>query len=72
MNDDAQRVRRARQVGNGVAALAVSACLLGLLGAGASGVPAVGRLLVPGHGAWAWHGLLEPAATRPVAPGAAP
>jgi len=30
----------------------VSACLLGLLGVGYAAVPALGRALVPGHGAW--------------------
>ncbi len=47
--------RRARQliyVGNGVAALAVSACLLAVLGAGLGTLPALGRALVPGNGAW--------------------
>jgi penicillin G amidase len=47
--------RRARQIiraGNVVVALAASAGLLGLLGAGHGGIPALGRVLVPGHGAW--------------------
>lgn len=55
VNDDARRVRRALQVGNGVAAAAVSAGLLAVLGAGAGSVPALGRTLVPGHGAWVAH-----------------
>jgi penicillin amidase len=38
--------------GNVAVALAVSACLLGLLGAGFGIVPALGPALVPGHGAW--------------------
>jgi hypothetical protein len=53
MNEGARRVRRTLQIGNGIAALSVAAALLGVLGAGAGGVPALGRLLVPGHGAWA-------------------
>ena len=67
MNHDAARVRRALRIGNGVAALVVSASLLGLLGAGAGSVPPLGRVLVPGHGAWTWRYLLLPAATRPDA-----
>ena len=54
------RARRALLIGNGVAALAVSAGLLVLLAAGAGGVPALGALLVPGHGAWTWQFLLIP------------
>jgi hypothetical protein len=54
------RVRRALLIVNAVAALAVSAGLLALLGAGAGGVPALGPLLVPGHGAWSWQFLLIP------------
>jgi hypothetical protein len=67
MNHDAGRARRALRIGNVVAALAVSASLLGLLGAGAGSVPPLGRVLVPGHGAWTWRYLLLPAATRPDA-----
>jgi hypothetical protein len=52
MNDDE---RRALRILNGAGALTVSACLLGLLGAGFGHVPALGRQLVPGHGAWAAH-----------------
>jgi penicillin amidase len=48
----ARRVRQALQIGNGLAALTASACLLGLFGAGFATVPALGRALVPGHGAW--------------------
>jgi len=47
-----QRTRRYFRYGNGVAALVASACLLGLLGAGLRTVPALGPVLVPGHGAW--------------------
>jgi hypothetical protein len=54
------RVRRALLMANVVAALAVSAGLLALLDAGAGGVPALGPLLVPGHGAWSWQFLLIP------------
>ena len=71
MNDDAWRFRRRRRIGNGVAALAVSAGLLGVLGAGAGGVPALGRMLVPGHGAWDWRFTLLPAMTRPAGHGPA-
>ena len=71
MNDDAWRFRRRRRVGNGVTALALSAALLGVLGAGAGGVPALGRMLVPGHGAWDWRFTLLPAMTRPVSHGPA-
>ena len=49
---DAQRARKIIRTGNGVVALAVSACLLGALGAGFGTVPALGRALLPGHGAW--------------------
>jgi penicillin G amidase len=49
---DARRVWLALRVGNGLAALTVSACLLGVLGAGYAAVPALGRALVPAHGAW--------------------
>ncbi len=52
MRTDARRVRRGLQIGNGLAALTVSACLLGLLGVGYAAMPALGRALVPGHGAW--------------------
>ena len=71
MNDDAWRFRRRRRVGNGVTALALSAALLGVLGAGAGGVPALGRMLVPGHGAWDWRFTLLPAMTRPAGHGPA-
>lgn len=54
------RVRRALLMTNVVAALVVSAGLLALLGAGAGSVPALGPLLVPGHGAWTWQFLLTP------------
>jgi penicillin amidase len=48
----ARRVRQALQIGNGLAAVTASACLLGLFGTGFAAVPAIGRALVPGHGAW--------------------
>jgi hypothetical protein len=66
VNDSAWRIRRRLRVGNGVTALALSAALLGVLGAGAGSVPALGRMLVPGHGAWDWRFRLLPAMTRPV------
>jgi hypothetical protein len=53
-------VRRALLIANAVVALAVSASLLALLGRGAGGVPALGPLVVPGHGAWSWQFLLTP------------
>jgi len=52
MNGAERRARTIFHAGNRVVALAVSACLLTLLGAGIGGVPALGRALVPGHGAW--------------------
>ncbi len=52
MKADVRRVRQALQIGNGLVALTVSACLLGLCAVGFAGVPALGRALVPGHGAW--------------------
>ena len=52
MKADVRRVRQALQIGNGLAALTVSACLLGLFAVGFAAVPALGRALVPGHGAW--------------------
>jgi hypothetical protein len=54
------RVRRALLILNAVAALAASIGLLVLLGVGAGRVPALGPLLVPGHGAWTWQFLLTP------------
>ena len=53
MNIDARRARRIVYTGNGVVALAVSACLLAALGAGFGTISALGRALLPGHGAWA-------------------
>jgi hypothetical protein len=52
MNGAERRARTIFHAGNRVVALAVSACLLTLFGAGIGGVPALGRALVPGHGAW--------------------
>jgi hypothetical protein len=54
------RVRRGLLIANAVAALMVSVGLLALLGLGGLGVPALGPLLVPGHGAWALQFLLTP------------
>lgn len=54
------RVRRALLILNAVAAVAASIGLLVLLGVGAGRVPALGPLLVPGHGAWTWQFLLTP------------
>src|SRR5215469_15990894 len=46
-----RRSRRLLRYGNGVAALAVSAVVLVLLGVGLGSAPALGPALVPGHGA---------------------
>ncbi len=46
------RPHRVLHYGNGVVALAASACLLAVLGAGLGTVPALGPALVPGHGVW--------------------
>ena len=54
------RVRRALLIANAVAALVVSVGLLALLAAGGFGLPALGPMLVPGHGAWTLHFLLAP------------
>jgi len=61
-NDEGRpaRVRRALLLANAFAALTVSAGLLALLAAGAGSLPALGPLLVPGHGAWTWQFLLTP------------
>jgi penicillin G amidase len=53
MSADSQRLRGLFCVGNVVAALAVSACLLAVLGTGLGKFPALGRALVPTRGAWA-------------------
>ena len=53
MNIDARRARKISHAGNGVVALAASACLLGVLGLGIGTLPALGRVLLPGLGAWA-------------------
>jgi penicillin amidase len=47
-----RRSRQLRLYGNGVAALAASVAVLGVLGAGLKTIPALGSALVPGHGAW--------------------
>lgn len=52
MSVEARRARKVFRIGNGVVALAASAVLLGVLGAGFGGVPPLGSGLVPGHGAW--------------------
>jgi hypothetical protein len=52
MNEAERRARAIFHAGNRVVALAVSACLLALLGFGVGIVPALGPALVPGHGAW--------------------
>ena len=52
MNSAERRARTIFHAGNRVVALAVSACLLALLGFGMGGVPALGPALVPGHGEW--------------------
>ena len=48
-----RRWRLIRRVSNGVAAACAAAAVLVLCAAGFGGVPAVGRALDPGHGAWA-------------------
>lgn len=53
MNIDVRRARKIFYTGNGVVALAASACLLGALGLGLGTTPALGPALLPGHGAWA-------------------
>jgi hypothetical protein len=76
MNGAERRARTIFHAANRVVALAVSACLLTLLGAGIGGVPALGRALVPGHGAWRFPSaktLSAAAAARRVkSPGAQP
>jgi acyl-homoserine lactone acylase PvdQ len=76
MNGAERRARMIFHAVNRVVALAVSAYLLMLLGVGIDGVPALGRALVPGHGAWrspSAKGLSAAAAARPVRfPGAPP
>jgi hypothetical protein len=52
MNGAERRARKIFHAGNRAVALAVSACLLTLLGLGIGGIPALGPALVPGHGAW--------------------
>jgi hypothetical protein len=52
MNQAERRARAIFHAGNRLVALAVSACLLALLGFGIGRVPALGPALVPGHGAW--------------------
>ena len=46
------RWRLIRQIGNGAAATCTAAAILVLCGAGYAGVPALGRVLDPGNGAW--------------------
>jgi penicillin G amidase len=48
-----RRWRMMWQIGNGVAAACVAAAVLVLCAAGFAGVPAIGRALDPGRGAWA-------------------
>lgn len=69
MSADSRRVRQLIYVGNGVAALAVSVCLLTVLGTGVGRFPALGRALVPGRGAWtsATSARLASSQTLPVA-----
>jgi hypothetical protein len=61
-NDEGRpaRVRRALLLANAFTALATSVGLLALLAVGAGSLPALGPLLVPGHGAWTWQFLLTP------------
>ena len=46
------RWRLIRQIGNGAAATCAAAVILVLCAAGHAGIPALGRVLDPGHGAW--------------------
>jgi hypothetical protein len=62
------RVRHALLLANAVAALAVSIGLLALFGAGGLGLPALGPMLVPGHGAWTLQFLLTPMGPLGVPP----
>ena len=62
------QVRHALLIANAVAALVVSIGLLAVLGRGALGVPALGPLLVPDHGAWALQFLLTPLGPLGVPP----
>ena len=48
-----RRWRRVRQVSNGMVATCAAAAILLLCGAGYAGLPALGPLLDPAHGAWA-------------------
>jgi penicillin G amidase len=52
MLPERHRLRQARRVIHAVAALCVSAALLGLLAFGYGTIPALGPALDPGHGAW--------------------
>ena len=52
MNEAERRARAIFHAANRLVALAVSACLLALLGFGIGSVPSLGPALVPGHGAW--------------------
>ncbi|HEX9528740.1 MAG TPA: penicillin acylase family protein [Streptosporangiaceae bacterium] len=47
------RWRLIRQISNGAAATCAAAAILVLCAAGYAGVPAIGHVLDPGHGAWA-------------------
>ena len=58
------RGRRARRVANLVAAVAVSALLLGVLGFGYGAIPALGPVLDPGRGAWTSASGGQPASTE--------
>jgi penicillin amidase len=50
--DRRRHSRRLFRYGNGIAAVAAAAIVLGFLGAGHGSVPALGPALVPGHGVW--------------------
>jgi len=49
---DERWARMLFRTGNGLAAIALSVGLLAVCQLGTGAVPALGRLLVPGHGAW--------------------
>jgi len=65
--DGVGRGRLAGRALHGLIALAVSAALLGLLAIGYGPIPALGRALDPGHGAWASAAGLPASAAAAIA-----
>src|SRR5262249_2380153 len=53
MLPERRRSRQVRRIGNVIVAMAASAALLAVLGAGFGAIPGLGAALDPGHGAWA-------------------